>query len=306
MWRGQFIQSDEAVALEPERQRMPEGHGASDAVRTLLKHCSVEVTTRDARAVEECAAHLDPGTETYISFLPGDEYHAVIARAAQLRHAGLVPVPHVAARWLVSFTQAADFLERLSGEAGCDRALVIAGDVERVHGPYPSSMALLETGLFQKQGIRDVRIAGYPEGSRRLETSLLDQALREKCALARRDGLDLSVTTQFCFSVPPIIGWTRRIRAMGIEIPVRVGLAGPSTLGTLVKYALRCGIGNSLDAIFSRKTSVTQLMAVSVPDELVGGLAAAQATGTVSFAGIHLFVFGGIARTAKWLDGVRS
>jgi len=39
------------------------------------------------------------------------------------------------------------------------------------------------------------------------------------------------------------------LQGRNIDLPVIVGLAGPATPATLTKFALRCGIGNSMRAL---------------------------------------------------------
>ena len=137
---------------------------ADQEVAGLLRGYSIEVTTHSRSALDHCRAHLAPGTEVYIAFVPGETHHAVAAVAARLRAAGFEPVPHVTARSVAGFTQLGDFLARLAGEAGVRRALVVGGDQEQPAGPYHSSLELLRTGLFQQHGIR--RIVTRDEGFR--------------------------------------------------------------------------------------------------------------------------------------------
>ena len=153
---------------------MPRAHtaGRRSRARSLLQGYSIEVTTHSRSAVEVCRAHLAPGTEVYIAFVPGETHHAVAATAARLRAAGFVPVPHVTARSVAGFTRLDDFLARLAGEAGVTRALVIAGDLEQPAGPYHSSLELLQTGLFQQHGIRRIGLACYPEAHRRIDAEV--------------------------------------------------------------------------------------------------------------------------------------
>ena len=42
-------------------------------------------------------------------------------------------------------------------------------------------------------------------------------------------------------------------------MPIRVGLAGPAGLITLARYAVRCGIGNSL-RVLTEKPSFAKLL----------------------------------------------
>jgi methylenetetrahydrofolate reductase (NADPH) len=278
---------------------------ADQDLARLLRGYSIEVTTHSRPAVELCRAHLAPGTEVYIAFVPGETHHAVLAMAARLRAAGFVPVPHVTARSVASFTQLGDFLAHLAGEAGVTRALVVGGDLEQPAGPYPSSLELLQSGLFQQHGIRRIGLACYPEAHRRVDADLLEQALLAKLELARGTGLEAWLVTQFCFEAAPIVQRVRRLRELGVTAPVRVGLAGPASRRTLWKYALHCGIGNSIRALGTRVDAIANLLARRAPDPIVRDLAAAQRRDPgLGIEGIHIFTFGGVASAAGWANAL--
>ena len=271
----------------------------------LLRGYSIEVTTHNRSAVELCRTHVAPGTEVYIAFVPGETHHAVIATAMRLRAAGFVPVPHVTARSIASYTQLGDFLGRLAGEAGVSRALVIAGDLEQPAGPYHSSLELLQTGLFQQYGIRRIGLACYPEAHRRIDASVLAQALLDKIELARSAGLEAWLVTQFCFEATPLVRHVRQLRDLGIAAPLRVGLAGPANRRTLWKYALHCGIGNSIRALGSRVDAVANLLARRTPEPILRELAAAERRDPgLGIEGVHIFTFGGVASSADWANGI--
>ena len=87
----------------------------------------------------------------------------------------------------------------------------------------------------------------------------------------------------------------------GIDLPVIVGLAGPATPATLTKFALRCGIGNSMRALRSQIGRFGRLLMDNGPDDVVRGLRCAPAAATVSIAGFHLFPFGGLRKAGDWL-----
>jgi methylenetetrahydrofolate reductase (NADPH) len=89
--------------------------------------------------------------------------------------------------------------------------------------------------------------------------------------------------------------------ARGIDLPIIVGLAGPATPATLTKFALRCGIGNSLRAVRSQIGRFGRLLTDTGPDLVVRGLDEAPAAATAHVAGFHLFPFGGLRKTAHWL-----
>ena len=271
----------------------------------LLRGYSVEVTPRSRSAIEVCREHLAPGTQVYIAFVLGETHHAVVATAAGLRAAGFVPVPHVTARNVASSTQLADFLARLAGEAGVTRALVIAGDLDRPAGPYPSSLELLQTGLFQHHGVRRIGIACYPEAHPKIGADLLEQALLAKLEAVRGAGLDAWLVSQFCFEAAPILRLLERLRALGIRAPVRLGLAGPADHRRLWRYALHCGIGNSIRALGSRPEAVANLLVRRAPDDIVREVAAAQRRDPrLGIAGVHIFTFGGVASAATWANAL--
>lgn len=265
----------------------------------LLDGLSIELSAREHGGEQLCCGFLAPGTPVYVNFAPNDSYHAVVETAARLKRVGFCPVPHVAARYLTGPTQLDDFLARAVG-AGVDRVLVIAGDLDRPAGPFHSSLELIETGLFAKHGIRTVGIAGYPEGHPKIATATLDAVLAAKILRLQNSGIAPYIVTQFCFDAAPIMSWLARMRAAGITAPVRVGLAGPANIATLAKFAMRCGIGNSLLALLGGQTSIARLLVESGPEKVIRALAAAEPA-ELDIAGLHLFTFGGLVRTGKWL-----
>ncbi len=285
---------------------IPECHAAA-YLAALLERCSLEVSARDATVAGRLRGRLDPGSRVFISFPPGETHHRIVATAAALKRCGFDPVPHVAARNLASYTQLDDYLRRAAGDAGVKSALVIAGDAAQPIGPFASSIDAIETGLFERHGIRSLGIAGHPEGAPRVTPQTLEAALAAKLELARRHGLDLWIATQFCFEAAPIVAWIAAVRAHGIALPVRIGLAGPAGVATLLKFALRCGIGNSLRALHAHADSLTRLLGEGAPDELVRALADAFHNDPGrGLLGLHFFTFGGVMRTLDWLAGLRA
>jgi len=270
-------------------------------IQALLAGASLEISSRDPAEIDACAGLLEPGTAVTISMPPGQTYHGTVALAARLKRAGFRPVPHVAARRIASREALDEYLARAAGEAGVDGALVITGDSDRASGPFDSSLALLETGLFQRHGIVHIGVAGYPEGHPKIAGSALDSALAAKKSLARRAGLDLQVVTQFCFESEPILSWAARVKGHGL--PVRVGLAGPASLPRLLRYAALCGIGNSIRALKARLQAITRLLVEAGPEVVVRDIAR---RGGAPIAGVHFFCFGGLVRTARWLRAVRD
>jgi methylenetetrahydrofolate reductase (NADPH) len=110
--------------------------------------------------------------------------------------------------------------------------------------------------------------------------------------------LNVSVVTQFGFEVQPIVQWI----GGHSECPVHVGIAGPASVATLAKFAIRCGIGASLRALARGHTAFARVLVEAGPDDLVQDLAASD----VPIAGLHVFTFGGVRRTAEWMRSAVS
>jgi len=90
------------------------------------------------------------------------------------------------------------------------------------------------------------------------------------------------------------------LRAKDIACPVKVGIAGPATVATLAKFAVRCGIGASLRALARGHTAFARILAEAGPDALIGALVAEEDPSS-PIDGLHVFTFGGVRRTAEWI-----
>jgi methylenetetrahydrofolate reductase (NADH) len=292
-----MAQTDERAAVEAPA-------GLADAISTLVKAGSLEASTRNLADIESYSGLLPTGSDVFTPWLPGEPYHHLVAMARHLRQAGFNPVPHVSARRLTNVAAARDFFGRLQGEADVQRVLAVAGDSKAAAGPFDSSLALIEAGLLQEYGIRSVGIAGYPEGHRKIPETVLQTSLADKISVAQRTGMDLFMVSQFCFDGGLIVDWLRGLRARGVAIPVRIGVAGPATIRALLNYGVRCGIGNSLRAIGTQAISLTRLVVQQGPEKVVRRVAL-DGKG-LGIAGLHCFAFGGFAQTARWMENVAS
>ena len=214
-----------------------------------------------------------------------------------------MPVPRIAARRLADARSAHDLLSRLRGEAGVERVLLVGGDVPRPAGPFEDAAALLASGLLDRHGFRQVGLAGYPEGHPAIAAETLWTSLSEKLSLAKRRGLSPFVVTQFCFEAQPILDWIAEARRAGIDAPIRVGLAAPASVRTLISYGARCGVGSSLRAIKSQGLSLTRLVSSTGPEAILEKLGQVPLDEGIA---LHFFAFGGVERAARWLTELAS
>jgi methylenetetrahydrofolate reductase (NADPH) len=226
-----------------------------------------------------------------------------VEAAASLHALGFNPIPHLAVRNLASLAALDEALARLS-EAGVRGILVIAGDRDRPAGPYNSAIEVIESGLLPRNGIAEVGIAGYPEGHPRISTDVLDRTLAAKIEAAEQTGLTTHIVTQFAFDAGAILNWLARLRDLGIEQPVRLGMAGPTTLSTLLRYAQRCGVRASAQGLTRQAGLLKHLIGTSAPDGIIRPLAEACADGRLGQVAAHFYSFGGAAATGRWAAAV--
>jgi methylenetetrahydrofolate reductase (NADPH) len=290
--------------------RPTDAHRPLASIAGMLGHYSIEVHPGDSRALDSAQERLPHGTEVFLTWIPGTNPMDMVGAANQLRHAGMFPVPHIGARHLESSAQLERLAARLAGEADVDRILVIGGDRAQPAGPFDSSLAVMQTGVFQRVGITRMAIAGFPEGNPNINDVTLDEALRAKVNFANNIGLELSIVTQFCFTAQPIVAWLQRIRAEGIVSQVRIGLAGPASVATLARYAARCGIGNSLH-VLREHPSFAKLLTEKGPEPIMREIAAQTGAGNngrlpLGVAGLHFFVFGGFGKTVDWISAEQA
>lgn len=240
---------------------------------------------------------LPPGTAIYLTAVGHQSTRELTLTAASLRRAGLEPVAHIAARRIVSLDDLHELLRALRGEADMRRLLVIGGDVEPV-GPLQDALAVIKYGRLRELGFEAIGIGAYPEGHPRIPAGRLETALDEKIALAAAQGMHVDIVSQFSFSPERILGWLRQLRACGVARPVQVGVAGPTSVPTLLRFARRCGVNASLRGLVSGVG--TSLIGHAGPDRIVTELSAAWADGSLGDVRLHYLSFGGTVETARY------
>jgi len=214
---------------------------------------------------------------------------------------GYSPVPHFASRRLTTHSALEDRIARLC-ESGVDDVLIIGGGLEKHAGEFDSTMSVLDTGLFDRYGIKKMGIAGHPEGSPDFSEKVAQDALLLKQAYADRTDSELRIVTQFGFNAEQFISWAEGLSASGVNLPVHLGVAGPAKLTTLVKFAAMCGVGNSIQFIKKRASAVSSLLSGFDPDEIVNPIEQHVLKHPESaITQVHVFPFGGVKKSADWL-----
>lgn len=255
---------------------------------------SLEATRPSAAEIAGLAEVLPRGTPVYFSAVPTLTPQELVAGAALLRKGGLEPIVHIAARRIPAAADLQDLLTRLHAEADVRRLLVIGGDIDAA-GAFPDALAVIQKGHLREAGIEEIGIAGYPEGHVRIAADRLESALDQKIAAARAAGLRVHIVSQFSFDPDAIVSWLKRLRACGIALPVKVGMAGPTSLTALLRYAKRCGVSASLRGLASGAGA--GLIGNVGPDAILAALDVAPGIGEAS---PHYFSFGGVLQTARY------
>lgn len=277
----------------------PERAGAD----TLLKGASIEVIPRTATKVKDFRSLLMEGTRVYIAHIDGTPIGEMVATAKRIRAEGFAVMPHLPARSIANMGMLREWVSRYR-DVGVDEMLVLAGGRSRPVGELSSSVEILESGVLE--GYSRIHVAGHPEGNHDVDpdggTKCLDEALMWKQAFADHSSAEVAIVTQFLFDAAPLISWVQRIRRMGVTLPVHVGVSGPATLGSLIRYARACGVGPSLSVLTKRAKDVAKLLVPLRADDIVASLAKwVSESPEAGIAQMHVYPLGGIEPAASWI-----
>ncbi|GLZ50136.1 methylenetetrahydrofolate reductase [Actinomycetospora sp. NBRC 106375] len=273
--------------------------------RRLMGGFSVEVTPRETAKLADAVRVLAPGAPVYVTYLGNVTFDRVLAAAREVRDVGLRPVVHLAVRAFPDMAAIDRTLGRLL-DAGVTDILLIAGSIPVPTGRIESTLQVLESPCLQRREFASIGVAGHPEGNPGVDQATVDHALARKNKVAAEFGLPLHVVTQFCFSAEPIVGWERRTRDAGNNLPVHVGLPGLTSPAKLLKFGLSCGIGPSLAVLRKQSGNVFKLATqVYRPADTVADLARAVAADPESLiSAVHYFPFGAVVPTATWATAI--
>ena len=269
-------------------------------ISQFMRQVTFEVTRPSLADNRALGSVLLPGMEVYVTALPGRDPTELVATAQDLTQAGLKPVAHIAARHFDSLRAIDHLLKRLHSEAGVTSIMLIGGDTGQAAGSVQDALQVIESGLLQANGIERVGLPGFPEGHPALSEEEVECSLVTKLAALQGAGLEAHVVTQFCFDVEPILQWLDWLRARGLTIPVRIGLAGPTSLMTWLKFASKCGVRASAEALAKRSGLIQQAFRSVAPDPLIRSLVEAKAGRAYGEVTPHIFSFGAIVPTARW------
>jgi methylenetetrahydrofolate reductase (NADPH) len=282
----------------------PEGAALKSRLIEFARAASTEISTHDEELLPALANKLPQGTTVYVAHTPKASLDDVVRVAAKVQSVGFRASPHIVARRLESERALHAALGELK-EAGVDQVLYVAGDREQPV-KFTSTLEVIDTGALEQSGITHLAVAGHPEGHRNVGPSVLMQALKYKQAFAQRTGIKMHIATQFGFNPEGFVAWAANIAEQGITLPVHVGIAGPTPLQKLIKFAMACGVGASLGSLMKNMSAMTNLARMKTgPDEMLTGIVrGCAATPSARIVRPHFYAFGGVIATATWLRAV--
>jgi methylenetetrahydrofolate reductase (NADPH) len=220
---------------------------------------------------------------------------ATLRLTERLVRQGYRVAPHLAARLFVDGTQAVDVFSRLRA-AGVRSVFVIGGDAPRPMGPFPDAYSLLQHMHTAGHHFEEIGIGGYPEGHPALSQDETDLALKQKAPLASH------LITQICFDATTTSSWAAHIAALGVRLPVRVGLPGPVSRQKLARIAAGIGLGRSARFLQKQRGLLWRFLVPGGyhPTRLAKQIAAAATKTSNNIRGLHIFTFNELSKTEIW------
>ena len=283
-----------------------DGAASIAQIQTFMRDCSIEATRPTRDEITALGEILPAKSLVYLTAIPGKPVEELVGSSIALRQVGLTPVPHLSARHFTDLAAVGRLLGDLSKRASVDKIMLVGGDIPKPMGEVRDVLSLIETGILEEHGVQHVGLPGFPQGHPHLSADEIEANLLTKLAALQQRGIEGEIVTQFCFDAKPIVGWIDWLRARGVHAPVRIGLAGPTSLLTWLNYARKCGVKASAEALATRSGLVKQAFKAVAPDPLIRSLAKAAGEGAIDDVRAHLFAFGGLVQTAQWVKAPRE
>ncbi len=91
--------------------------------------------------------------------------------------------------------------------------------------------------------------------------------------------------------------------ASGWMPSIRLGVAGPAKISSLIKFGAMSGVGNSMRMLTKYSGNVLKLAGTADPLDLLYGVATYQRDDPACMIkALHFYPFGGMKATLKWIN----
>ncbi|WP_119342856.1 glycine cleavage T C-terminal barrel domain-containing protein [Facilibium subflavum] len=271
-------------------------------VNRWLSQASIEIVPRIFNQITDLENYILPGQYLYITYLPNEDFQAIIETAVIVQSYGGIPVAHIPARHIKDQSHLYRYVDALKN-AGVRHVLLLAGDREKSLGCFQSTVDLLKTNLFDGNAFESIGFAAHPEGHPKIKQDELFKAIQCKVQWAQLQPCRCYFITQFVFHAKSILKWQNQLSGVQM-LPVYMGLPGPTKPKALLAFAKLANIGwlKLLSMIVRNPTRWFRFAGRWSPEEIINHLASFQQTRPDSFIkGLHFYTFGGFKPTARWL-----
>ncbi len=273
--------------------RLPFGGGHPEVVREWLRAPRYEVLP--VASTEKKVLDAVPTEVTItVTASPVKGLDPTLDLAERLAGHGYHVVPHIAARLLRGEQHLADVVNRLTG-AGITEIFLPAGDADPPAGAWDASLPALQALTRLGSPMAEVGITGYPESHPSIDDDVTVQAMWDKRSHAT------VVISNLCFDPKMISQWVKRVRRRGVELPIKLGVAGPVEKTKLLSMATKVGVGEST-RFLTKHTKWFARMATPgyAPEDLIGKVARDVGDAQYRVTGLHIFTFNQVAETEAW------
>lgn len=263
-----------------------------EVVRRLVENAHFEVIPM--KNVLDQAAFLPDGATVTVTASPAKGMAATVDLSLELQQRGFEVIPHISARLLQDRAELAEVMKRLD-EAGLTRVFIVAGDAV-TPGEFFDAPTLIHTMEEMGHPFTEIGITGYPEGHPLILAEKLVGALLEKASYADY------LATQMCFNPDTIEEWIGSVRALGVELPVVIGIPGVYDLKKLAMVSARIGVGVSARYLRKNSSLIGKLVRPGgyAPDALILGLAQTLVDPVANVQGFHIYTFNQVDKTEEW------
>ncbi|WP_280438184.1 methylenetetrahydrofolate reductase [Nocardia carnea] len=264
-----------------------------ERVTELIASASFEVIPLKGTDAKVRAAA--PGTTVTITCSPRFGLDRTLEQTAAAVAHGYRVVPHLAARMVENAGALRRFIDRIT-DLGVDELFVIGGDAAEPLGRFDSAGQVLDALADFDHNLRRIGVGCYPEGHPEISDAALLKGLLDKQLHA-----DYMVS-QLCFDGAALLHWIDEVRAEGLRLPLRVGLAAPIKTARLAELSLKIGVGQSIRYLTKQHGMVGGLLLgrTFAPETILLDMGERLAAGDLGIEGVHMFTFNQVDVTAAW------
>jgi methylenetetrahydrofolate reductase (NADPH) len=242
------------------------------------------------KTIEDTIAAVVPTDVTItVTASPAKGLDPTLDLTERLTKRGYRVVPHLSARLVVDRTHLGEIVDRLL-TAGVADVFVPAGDADPPAGRYDGALPLLAELTALGRPFREVGITGYPQSHPSIDDDIVVQAMWDKRSHATY------IVSNLCFDARMLTAWVRRVRRRGVDLPIRIGLAGPVERTKLLTMAGKIGVSESARFLGKHLGWFARLATTYTPDRLLAKLELSD----VDVVGLHVFTFNQVAETERW------